>query len=166
MRGVFLNLLAEVRELRKRVRRRPFAEFALRRRHGQEKLSERRLVLNFVMGIGWNAHVESSVWNVYVYERGIQKYVEPLSLSICYVSDVYWSCAAMCNGVCERCSLKNPIHRRRNEKSERGHSIESERDTQAVRRRKRGRKGRRRKRNKRGRGKKGRWGRAKRSHLD
>lgn len=43
----------------------------------------------------------------------------------------------------ERCSRKNPIHRRRNEKSERGQSIESEskrereRHTQAIKRRRR-----------------------------
>lgn len=58
----------------------------------------------------------------------------------------------MCNGVRERCSRKNPIHRRRNEKSERGQSIESEskresereRHTQAIkRRRRRSRKNRR-----------------------
>lgn len=61
----FLNQLVEVRELRKRVPRyaccpsRTRTHTSRRRSllfdDGRAKLSERRLVLNFVMGIGWNA---------------------------------------------------------------------------------------------------------------
>lgn len=117
---------------RARARARLAPEFALRR-HGPRAraLSERRLVLNFVMGISWYAREhgggatrrEVCTYNVTV----------PLSHSLfsslrvifysfsptSSASDVYRSCARGVT-VCVNAVRKNPIHRRRNGESERG----------------------------------------------
>lgn len=121
----FLNQPAEVRELRKRVRR-PFvrrvcsstttrprgairAATRLEFRHGNR--------LECACGIVGVKCIRTRERHTKV--RRTHSLFPSLSLFLRSVSDVYWSCAAICNGVRERCSRKNPIHRRRNEKSER-----------------------------------------------
>lgn len=136
----FLNQLVEARELRKRVPRRarypPRARSPSRRRSllsttawPNGAIRERRLVLNFVMGIGWNARggIVRPVWNVRIYARYVHTTeARSHSLSATRCERCVLELRVACAGVRERCSRKNPIHRRRNEESERpkGHHRE------------------------------------------